>query len=789
MSKEDPVLRLWERYIKLPFYKKFFFPEKLRTLLHAYAKEPGNGQAGLNIVRLCIKKSWAGRRKILSELQQFFEAPFFIAFKELHTNELLTEAKKKAACEATLQHQDPWQLAKAVLALNERRMLEDSYGDAIFQAVVAHDSPWGFSQILIRLHHYQTINPDNISEFIYFLKQHPDPDAVAHLLYLTFQKGYLTKNSTKEDIQNIMIHATELSGQTRYEQDENGNTRLNTHTLLLRRLWLFALTYLTHADMKIIFQQSSQPILERAMDILLNKPVIFAHAAPYINQRNKPFDEYRREYIYPFIKRKLQQLQAQDGIIEMTENEARIGCFILRELLRAGPTENLISGPDFHRALNRLLAIPAIQQRAHCSLTGIENELLRLALKKGNRSAVERLYAIPAVKAIALEHNFYNSRLLGFVDLRALAANDESAMLPFSLLEQSRYDLIHEHYEPMLASWGGTDAVFEQLQVFLAARYMANKAQILDKKKTIILPLTWDEFVELKLTKRQTKAALRAYYQHRDHTALRFLSIPNYWMSENAEFVCKNRVTGEKWADFISLKKTIALFWLAAMDPDMPPTDDHTLEGRIDYFVHQLANLNRVHNWDESRINLRLKRKEEFDDLEGDKPGCHQGMKQQLFNAVIGHSLFESLTWEKISAELNSFIYNYFKQVIQHYNRDAISHALFYTFIMNQSCDVFNLSLMNIPVAEQNLFIQGLKERFGNQLDCFITKINEYFALTPSLSHIEKYYSSANLQLLIKPREMTRENVLSNNRDSFYSALPNQAVLEGESSTSCLLKN
>ena len=93
------------------------------------------------------------------------------------------------------------------------------------------------------------------------------------------------------------------------------------------------------------------------------------------------------------------------------------------------------------------------------------------------------------------------------------------------------------------------------------------------------------------------------------------------------------------------------------------PTDGFSFESRLSLFVEELALIGRAHNWDETRIVTDAAgqpildeddnpMREEYDDLEGDRPSCFSGVKRRLFQSVHGHPLFRILTQETIAKEL-----------------------------------------------------------------------------------------------------------------------------------------
>jgi hypothetical protein len=159
------------------------------------------------------------------------------------------------------------------------------------------------------------------------------------------------------------------------------------------------------------------------------------------------------------------------------------------------------------------------------------------------------------------------------------------------------------------------------------------------------LPLLWDNLQILigtwpvRQREYTLKCALKAYYQHNVHTAIRYLSQPNHWMSTAAQYVQGQGAS--RYSSFGSYIHLISLLFLAATDSSVESIDGHTLESRFEHFVVELALLGRAHNWDSTRSRGGARGgKEEYDDEQGDKPSCYSGVKRRLFQSVVGHPLF-----------------------------------------------------------------------------------------------------------------------------------------------------
>ena len=142
----------------------------------------------------------------------------------------------------------------------------------------------------------------------------------------------------------------------------------------------------------------------------------------------------------------------------------------------------------------------------------------------------------------------------------------------------------------------------------------------------------------------------------------------------------------EKWSTFEEYQPEICLYYLGAMDKDIPPTEGYTLETRLDGFIDELAYIGRAHNWDNKRIKMRPDGElfhnedseplmEEYDDLEKDRPSCFSGVKRRLFQSVRGHALLSMLTTDIIDVEIHEFVREHLKATVNEGNRLAIKTA------------------------------------------------------------------------------------------------------------------
>ena len=93
-----------------------------------------------------------------------------------------------------------------------------------------------------------------------------------------------------------------------------------------------------------------------------------------------------------------------NGVFDLSDsNEIKLCFYIIRSIIRDG--EMSLENQDNIRFL---IDIPSVQALLHTAVTpDYPNELLRIAYKNGNDSAVKLLLTIPAVRELAEKNNFY----------------------------------------------------------------------------------------------------------------------------------------------------------------------------------------------------------------------------------------------------------------------------------------------------------------------------------------------------------------------------------------------
>lgn len=417
---------------------------------------------------------------------------------------------------------------------------------------------------------------------------------------------------------------------------------------------------------EILFPAASSRDTE-IVNYLLTFPCIFSHAA-----------SHRQEYghfIKPFIDKKLETLKHRQTVghrtIIITQQEARLCLSILHYFIRQAQTPET---PEVLQSIDFLLSIPILRSILHRPFIANEgtNGLLRLAIRLNKQEIVGRLMAISNVKTQAEKDGFYEEEARGVVNIRRLAQDQESSVMALSPQEQVMLERIEKKYQSMIEQQGPQKA-FLRVYEAISERYKANPAVFRRKNgQEIKLPLNWEEFEALNVSEEEKQAACKVYYQHPTHTVFRYLSKPNPWMSPQALYVCveRGRVRTVRWSTFMDYEELITLLWLAASDASEPGIEGYTLETRIEAWIHELAFIARAHNWDKSRDIVNKEGKvvrEEYDDLEGDKPSCYSGVKRRLFQALKGHPLFSKDIHELVRLVLQertrSYMLDKFKEM------------------------------------------------------------------------------------------------------------------------------
>lgn len=483
-------------------------------------------------------------------------------------------------------------------------------------------------------------------------------------------------------------------------------------------------------------------------DQLLNHPAVFAYIHKYY------FHEYQ-EQLFAFVPKKITAIEQEQQSLETYfvgfSQEKVALCFHIMKFI-------IIHQLAY---LARLLKLPALNKIADAH----HNTLLRLALLYKNEHAARLLMLIPAVNDRARKHHYYPKEAQGMLDLYFLSQDNESSMRMLSSEEENQLQKMLDKYLPQIK--GHSTEYLTKLRHFLRQRYRDAPAFIHLNGQHTNLPLTMKKLLSLQLNPADHAAALNAYYQHKVHSAWRYLLIPNPWISPTASFVYINKKRTKRWAAFESAIDLFVIFWLAACD-----------DNRKDDFIHLLAGMARAHNWksvplltakgEQITDALGNPRTKECDNLQADEPTCPSGIKKRLLNSL------PLVTEELIQLEINEFVVDHFKKRFKPKHKQTLKNIL-YPFIiegeqMSQE-DFMCLSELNITLQQVSVLVDRLEEKYGERIYPFINFIKQQFSLPKDYqerqyTHLLAFYSKANL-----------ENVLCINEDS--SSVSNTGFFSG----------
>ena len=480
---------------------------------------------------------------------------------------------------------------------------------------------------------------------------------------------------------------------------------------------------------------------------VINRLLLFPSVLAYAEMHE---EEYHEAYIYPFIQTELTMLreavavfereQHVNGVFDINDaDKTQLYFYIMRNLIRRN-NETLLD------ALRFLLSIPAVKAFAHMAVTlNQPNELIRLALTVGNEDAADILLNIPAVRELAEENNFYRAEPQRGIDLAQLAQDRESSMCALSTDEQRRLKRAIELYQPLMKQVGVAN-IMNDLRETLVSRYNDHPVFLrLDNEEIIKLPLDWVSFNQLELNEEERAQGLRGYYQNKDHTAWRYLSKPNLWMSPNASYVYVNpNQPAERWSTFEEFQPLISMLYLAATDKNMSATEGWTLDTRIEHFIDELAHIGRAHNWDDTREQTNLQGevyREEYDNLQEDKPSCFSGVNRRLFQSVMGHPLLTFLTLDGVKQALREFMREHFKQLIVQQGPDDLRKA--WVSLCKTGVSLPVLDALNLSLEQQEAFLNQLEQEYKTEFTDY-PRLKKYvqdsFLITPVYpSHVVRF--------------------------------------------------
>ena len=286
---------------------------------------------------------------------------------------------------------------------------------------------------------------------------------------------------------------------------------------------------------------------------------------------------------------------------------------VLQWLLNLAP--NIIESDAFHSSLYHAVVTDNLD---------MVNELIKLAPKKisrmiqkdnysaflhaaylDNLEVVKRLmqcapeHSLQMMDALArvnrekafdlmMNHSIRDLVMIPQEDLSSVASHRESSMQALSPTEKAILDKLSTHYQAEFNQLGGQENIVRVLRANLIMRYQRHPATVTDdKNEEIELPLDFESFRRLGLDSKTYEKALVCYYQDPIHSALRYVSKPNPWMSDTADFI--QRDAHGAYSSFEMHALFICLMFLAAKETKTPAIDGFTIETRLNMFFKELS--------------------------------------------------------------------------------------------------------------------------------------------------------------------------------------------------------
>ncbi|NBX84436.1 MAG: ankyrin repeat domain-containing protein [Gammaproteobacteria bacterium] len=369
--------------------------------------------------------------------------------------------------------------------------------------------------------------------------------------------------------------------------------------------------------------------------------------------------ELTQLYIVPFVMNKILWVKKQRQLkpdFDLDATKVLLFYNILIDLIHRNSDLNF-------SYCQILISLPSIRQIC------IQNHrsLLRLVAQQQRLDILNYLFEIDEIAQHHHYETLFSQMTRATPSIQSISEDHESSMKALSPWEESCYRIALRYYIPQVSE-RGIDNVISELHSTLKNIYHKIPASFYNQENQhISLPLSWEDFINLRMSPTDCKNACVAYYKHPAHTALRYLSKPNQWIHPQAKYALFDSNHPEKkWAYFEDYLPMIALLFFAVIDASSTPTEDHTLEGRLHYFISGIAGIGRAHNWDNSHVILNSAGQlveEEYDDLCPDQPSCYSGVKKRLFQSIIGHSLFMNLNPMILKAEMNDFIVAHYQKM------------------------------------------------------------------------------------------------------------------------------
>lgn len=371
-------------------------------------------------------------------------------------------------------------------------------------------------------------------------------------------------------------------------------------------------------------------------------------------------------------------------------------------------------------------------------------ELFILAVEKRQRKVLKAFELI--VKPLVSPYNFNIDYLEGEVgDEHFVSPYLETAMQELKNDEiQGLTDLLDYYAEALSAKPLG-DYV-KELRDKLAERYLQSPINVqAGDGQLICLPLEYEQFLWIKndFSHETQLKCYKAYYEHPIHSAWRYLSRPNPWLSPKAQFVIEDE-TG-RYADFEKETTLLISIWLAAQDETFQPPLDlkMSVDEREELFFTGLAGINRSNNL-----------YNHGQDSDGDKPSCPMGVKNLLIHSLVGHPMMIILTESYVKSEILSFLNVFWKECLMKVcKQDIVKMAELWDKVVlrREACQPRTVSEFNDLLAMFNLehrdvqrFYQYMHDTFADKWACnqklhaFVEKFLN-LEQPPFSTHAEKF--------------------------------------------------
>lgn len=354
------------------------------------------------------------------------------------------------------------------------------------------------------------------------------------------------------------------------------------------------------------------------------------------------------------------------------------GYFVLFHLIRNVTLEDAPdASSDLYMQIRQLLDIPgirAIVERGAGStdyrdviLAPRKNYLYFLARACDNTSLCESLLQIPAIQQASED----------MIDEQDLAQDTESSMVPLSLAEEAILLEINKAYQKQLRD-KGTLAIVDTFRNYLKQAFYQQHHQTV---RTVYWPLK-DKILELPLERGELQSSLerwginssnpsqikdrifQTYMANPYHSAYRYLSKPNDWISDKAEFVVKDDGGKPICTEFEKFIDLIATLWLAVSDEAQKPSKNQgSVSDRQFLFVQQVALINRAHNWSTPE-SCDEQMQAEQDDGDFDRPSCIPGTKRRLLQSLLNHPLYRPIN--------KGIVFRYVYEALREYYRSKL---------------------------------------------------------------------------------------------------------------------